>query len=337
MNKKYFPFNIDQFYDMKNSKKKISFIENFRLYLFCRIHDKTVLKGYKDEGGVIESLIIGEKSFISYKVFSYFRNSGTAHLIAISGLHITLIVSGFFKIISSINLIKRNGSFDFVIRMINILFSLFFLFVSGNSISSQRAVCMNFVNGFYKVYFGKNKLWTLVISAFIILFINPFAIFSIGFILFFSAVLSLIIAPKGIMIKNFFLNLIMMPFIFFYFKEYNLLSPIINLIIIPVFSFIIVPIVIFSVLFNFFFPSIYAIKFLLYFLKTSSDYGYYIKYQPSLFTSLTMFVFFVILTYFLGLKEKKNIGIMKDVHVNHLNNLMKDNSINDTDDTNFFL
>ena len=69
---------------------------------------------------------------------------------------------------------------------------------------------------------------------------------------------------------------------FFYYKEFNILSPLVNFFCIPFFSYVVMPSVMMSILWKkFFFIAVYSVELLLIIIKFFCDYGIYIKYQIS--------------------------------------------------------
>jgi predicted membrane metal-binding protein len=53
----------------------------------------------KPAGAIAAALLVGERRFISEDVYNRFRDSGLAHLLAISGLHMGLICFGSMAVI----------------------------------------------------------------------------------------------------------------------------------------------------------------------------------------------------------------------------------------------
>jgi competence protein ComEC len=83
-----------------------------------------------------------------------------------------------------------NKKYKIKYQFIIILFVWLYIFVTGMSISSQRAALMItiFIISYYhsKLYYTFNSL---LLSAFILLLINPYLLYDIGFELSFTAVL----------------------------------------------------------------------------------------------------------------------------------------------------
>ena len=85
---------INSQYNMKMSNPKFSF-----LYFRERINaiiEKILNKS--NHYGILPALIIGDQSKLTFQEKAVFRNTGTSHLMAISGLHVGLVASFFFLI-----------------------------------------------------------------------------------------------------------------------------------------------------------------------------------------------------------------------------------------------
>ena len=138
-----------------------------------------------DEGALARALTIGDKSDISFKLYNDFKISGAAHLMAISGLHLTA-VSAFLLLI--LKKLRVNDKLSFVI---NIAAIACYCAICGFSKSVIRAGIMMCVLMLGKL-FGKHSdaLNSLGLAVFIIC-INPFAVCDVGAVLSVLCVLSL--------------------------------------------------------------------------------------------------------------------------------------------------
>ena len=142
---------------------------------------------------ILKAMILGDKFFLTPDIRESFSRSGLSHIIAISGLHITLLASLFLSSLLFLG-VSRRQAFYFVI-----VFLFFYLMLIGAPASACRASIMGFLS-FLSVYLGRsgNISNALFLVGFILLLINPLLIFAdIGFQLSFLAVLGIIyIHPK---------------------------------------------------------------------------------------------------------------------------------------------
>ncbi|MDR1234085.1 MAG: ComEC/Rec2 family competence protein [Holosporales bacterium] len=148
-------------------------------------------------GGVACSLITGDKSPITQDIRDNFINTGTAHILAISGLHMSLIASILFFIFFRINLylscIFKGIRARKISAILTILFTYLYLAISGFSPSAVRAFIMTTIC-LLGVIFGRGALSMRSVStaAFLILLFDSGALFLVSFQLSFSAVVALI-------------------------------------------------------------------------------------------------------------------------------------------------
>lgn len=262
---------------------------------------------------LILSLIIGDQSQVSNLNYQIFRNSGTSHLIAISGLHIGILSVLIQRVFSLLHIISSNTHIEIIIRAFIAFFCIIFLIISGNSISSQRSFIMSMYNSGGTFFSGSShSLWPLVFSSLVILLINPMALFSTSFQLSFSAVYGLLATPKNKVLKSIGLNMMLFPIIFYKYGNFNLLSPLVNIIVIPIFSICIMPILLLSLLVS---PLLVLtdifLSYLMLFLKLAEKYGIYLNCNISLTTCIIWLVINFFLILLLSSFYKNKITITK--------------------------
>lgn len=206
--------------------------------------------------GIVMALLLGDRSQVDPLVWQQFRDTGTSHLIAISGLHISL-VAGFCFFLGKI-LMKRyaGGLLWLPAQYMGAIFALLgatvYSLLAGFSVSTQRAFIMVMVATMALLLKTTQPPVTLLsYAALLVLLINPFSILSAGFWLSFSAVgiIFLLMAHRNAQ-RNAMQNIIrlqlglffcMMPLTFWYFQQMSLLSWFANFFAIPWTSFVAVP------------------------------------------------------------------------------------------------
>jgi len=151
------------------------------------------LKLYKfkpDELAIINAILLGQRQNISDDVYTNYTNAGAIHILAISGLHIgiiLLILNFVFKPVERL----RYGIFMKSLLLVSILWS--FAIIAGLSASVTRAVTM-----FSIVAIGMNlkrpsNIYnTLAISIFVLLLFKPLFLFDVGFQLSYMAVFGIV-------------------------------------------------------------------------------------------------------------------------------------------------
>lgn len=148
-------------------------------YNFFKIRnslESKINKLYEDDyGSFLKSLLIGNKSELDEEIIKNFQDSNISHILAISGLHISFILVGVNFILEKIiNSKKIRNSFL-------IIFLLFFMLLTGNSVSCMRACIMNIFAILCSTFYKRNDFYSsLIISIFFIIIINPYNIFNVG-------------------------------------------------------------------------------------------------------------------------------------------------------------
>jgi competence protein ComEC len=99
-----------------------------------------------DAGALAAALLIGDRSAISPETLAAMRNSGIAHLLAISGLHVGLVAGFLFVVIRMLLALIEPLALRYPIKkwaaLLTLLGTLGYLFISGASIPTQRAFIM---------------------------------------------------------------------------------------------------------------------------------------------------------------------------------------------------
>ena len=224
--------------------------------LLDRAKDYLIKRAYNSKNSeYLLVLVLGDKALISSDEYNTYQNNGTSHLLAVSGSHITvilLVLSFFLKKIKEVPKL-----------IIISLILLFFAFVTNNASAVNRAIYFFIINRINKL--GNLKLsniQVLFITAFILLLLDPFTIYDLGFIYSFCISLgimyysdklngNLLIATLKVSIIAFLFSLPISSYINY---EVNLSSILINLIFVPWISYIVFPISIITFIFPIFNP-----------------------------------------------------------------------------------
>ncbi len=212
---------------------------------FTKILDETLSSS---KSGTLKAIVLGDKSCIEDETKDLYQKNGIAHILAISGLHISLIGMGLFSLLNKKNSVIFSAFFS-------CLFMIAFCIMSGESVSAIRATIM-FILRMTALIFGKSfdMLNALSVSAIILLITNPLYIFNTSFLLSFLAILAIaflaLLVQKYIeadryknkiliaVIASSSVFIVTLPIISNSYYEISLYSVLLNLIVIPLMSFI---------------------------------------------------------------------------------------------------
>ena len=157
------------------------------LWQLRRYLAETFLEVYGEENGaLLAAMLLGERTFLSEETQSLYKAAGALHVIAVSGLHISLLGLGLYR------LLRRIFASQAPAAVISVLCMAAYVFLVGNPPSAVRAFIM-FAMGLLAGYW-KRTLDTptaLSLSAAIILIGNPFYIGQSSFLLSFLAILAI--------------------------------------------------------------------------------------------------------------------------------------------------
>ena len=194
------------------------------------------------------ALLLGERDHISNELQQNYVNAGVVHILAVSGLHIGMLVMFLHFILKPLKRFTYGSLFIFI-------GSVFFLwgyaFVAGLSASVVRAVTMfSFVSLGIVLKNKTNVFYSLISSALLLLLCNPFFLFSLGFQLSYIAVISIVVVqpmlnrlwkPSYKIVKYFWdlstvslaAQIGVLPLSLYYFHQFPGLFLLSNLVIIP--------------------------------------------------------------------------------------------------------
>ncbi|MFA6541067.1 MAG: DNA internalization-related competence protein ComEC/Rec2, partial [Bacteroidota bacterium] len=146
---------------------------------------RTVMKG--DEANFLIGLLLGDRTDISEEIKSAFMNTGTIHVLAVSGSHVVLVAE---IIVVVVGLLRFPRKWQIVLAMIMLVY---YMFLTGATPSVVRATIMMIVLYAGKLFEERTDVYNVLgVSAVIILLIEPKQLFDVGFQLSFSAVFSIV-------------------------------------------------------------------------------------------------------------------------------------------------
>lgn len=192
------------------------------------------------------TMLFGDSSNLDDEVVDVFRLTGIAHILAVSGLHVSIIV---LAINFLLKLVRSPKALNLVILSALLIFYSYLCDFSVSVIrASMMAVFLTFTDLRRKPY---DRLTSLSLVATIILLISPLQLLNISFVLSFSAVLAIIllIVPFSRLFRKIFykpvadslalvsaVQVMMIISSIYYFGKYPVLGILTNFISIPVAS-----------------------------------------------------------------------------------------------------
>lgn len=154
----------------------------------------------KEESQLLKAILLGEDQLVKPSLRKSFRETGLTHLLAASGLHLGIVIGAFWFLFSLFPLRPRT------IYLLTLPPCLLYLLIVGFKTPILRATIIFVLAGFALVLKDKGIIlsgWqdnfqTLSGAALLLLLIDPYSIFRIGFQLSFSATFSIAFLAKGI-------------------------------------------------------------------------------------------------------------------------------------------
>jgi competence protein ComEC len=139
---------------------------------------------------VVSTLVLGYRADLSPEVVSSYANTGTLHILSVSGLHVGIIYIVLNFVLSFLD--KRKSTLNLK-TLILIFLVWLYAFISGLSPSVCRSAMMISFMISAKSFNRSTNIYNIICaSAFLLLIYDPAFLFDIGFLLSYIAVLSII-------------------------------------------------------------------------------------------------------------------------------------------------
>lgn len=224
-----------------------------QLYRFqSRVSDVFTQELNERDAGILCTLVLGNKSQLDAEIRQMYQGSGISHILAISGLHISILGFGIYRFFRKIRCSYLTAA------VISSVIVCGFALMSGFGISTRRAVIMYlFMMGARVLGRTYDSANALAAAALVILIQNPLALFQSGFLFSFTALLSITLsmpffqaksegkndrrsAFREICVNRFFISaaiqLWLMPLTAWFYYEVPVYALFLNLLVIPLCS-----------------------------------------------------------------------------------------------------
>jgi competence protein ComEC len=212
---------------------------------------ETISKLYPiDQSGFMSSLLIGLRDRMDEETFGLFSRLGLTHIIAISGLHVAIVIGGWMGLLRFMRVTRETN-----ITSAMILIPIYIIF-SGASPSVVRAGIMALIALYAaRRRWLKDGLNIVAVTAILMTMWNPFYIYDVSFQLSFAVTAGLIVGVpvvvrwinlgppwlNGTLAVTLVAQAVSFPLTIYYFNQFSLLSGLANLLLVPVFSLIVLP------------------------------------------------------------------------------------------------
>lgn len=200
-----------------------------------------------NKNGIIGAIILGDKTDLDSDIKELYSVSGIAHILAISGLHISFIGMAIYR------LLRRKFRFLFS-AAVSIPVVLSFGIMSGFGISTIRAIIMFILKIIGEVLGRKYDAITAISLAGLVLLVqNPFVVCNSGFQMSFGAIIAIVLILPiveeilntdnkiiKVLSANFTISLVMNPILAWNYYELPTFSFLLNIVVVPLMSVVIV-------------------------------------------------------------------------------------------------
>lgn len=200
-----------------------------------------------NKNGIIGAIILGDKTDLDSDIKELYSVSGIAHILAISGLHISFIGMAIYR------LLRRRFRFLFS-AAVSIPVVLSFGIMSGFGISTIRAIIMFILKIIGEVLGRKYDAITAISFAGLVLLVqNPFVVCNSGFQMSFGAIIAIVLILPiveeilntdnkiiKVISANFTISLVMNPILAWNYYELPTFSFLLNIVVVPLMSVVIV-------------------------------------------------------------------------------------------------
>jgi competence protein ComEC len=320
-------FYLNHFSAAACRDQSLNMIEQLKRYRQNSL--KRVEKLYPSESaGIVSALLFGSRDLLEEEIKFSYQSLGLVHVLVVSGLHVGLIVSFLYFFFIRIGITKEHTA-SFLILIIPV-----YIIITGGAPSVLRAGIMA-ITVLIVVRFrllwnsldGISAAWLLLLA------VNPYYLFHIGFQLSFLISFSLLVSAKTVMNHyhhvftrficiSLLAQIISFPLIVTYFYQFSLWSLLVNVLFVPLISYLVLPCSFLSYMLLLVFPqaSSIIISFLeatIHFIHRTLQFiqhlpvGHIIvgKPHPIILFFLFLSIFFMLLKW----ESKEKCGLLKGI------------------------
>ena len=163
------------------------FCSDFREFMYRR----AAMQSDGASGSIVSALLFGERDKLSDETTASFKFLGITHLLALSGLHLAILIGGVEKLLKLLGLGKKSRS------ALSILFTVLYMALTGFSPSVVRAGVMLIISSLlYLLSRTHDSVTSLVIAVTAIIFATPYSVYDLSLWLSAFATLGIIVLSE---------------------------------------------------------------------------------------------------------------------------------------------
>ncbi|MBC2120504.1 DNA internalization-related competence protein ComEC/Rec2 [Listeria marthii] len=193
------------------------------------------------------ALITGEKNGFSPEMYETYQQMGVVHLLAISGLHVNLLVGAIYFLLLKFGITRDRAVLCLLI------FLPFYIILTGANPPVIRAATMTALLLLSEKYATKWSSFSVVCLSFVLFFLlQPYVIYEVGFQLSYAVSFGIILSSRQILTRqqNIFTKSLAISFVstmmssvvmMYHFYSFSWVGIFFNLLYVPIFTIIILP------------------------------------------------------------------------------------------------
>ncbi|MBC2001607.1 DNA internalization-related competence protein ComEC/Rec2 [Listeria marthii] len=193
------------------------------------------------------ALITGEKNGFSPEMYETYQQMGVVHLLAISGLHVNLLVGAIYFLLLKFGITRERAVLCLLI------FLPFYIILTGANPPVIRAATMTALLLLSEKYATKWSSFSVICLSFVLFFLlQPYVIYEVGFQLSYAVSFGIILSSRQILTRqqNIFTKSLAISFVstmmssvvmMYHFYSFSWVGIFFNLLYVPIFTIIILP------------------------------------------------------------------------------------------------
>lgn len=229
------------------SKSYWDYIYSLRTLFIQMTEDKL----QRETAGWLHALVLGQDDLLEDQVIELFQRWSLSHILAISGLHIGIVVGLLYVLCIRFSIITKEYA-----QWLIILFLPVYALLAGGQPSVWRASLMVLLGILLQKIKWKYSLTDIISIVFLLLiFLDKYIVYEIGFQFSFAVTFGLILSAKWIKHAktnverifqiSFVSQMMILPLQVHYFFTFQPLSILLNVVVVPYFSMFVIPLMFF--------------------------------------------------------------------------------------------